>query len=106
MELIRYILVSIFFFGGLFIIGVATIGLFRLKTPLNILHAAAKCETMGAFMIIISLMILSGLTLATLKLFILVIFIWLTGPLSAYMIGREEVLTNPNIEEECEVKEI
>jgi len=106
MEIIRYILVSIFFFGGLFILGVATIGLYRLKTPLNILHAAAKCETLGALMVITSLMILSGLTLATLKMFVLVIFVWLTGPLSAYMIGREEVLTNPDIEEECEVHEI
>jgi multicomponent Na+:H+ antiporter subunit G len=105
-EIVRYIFVSIFFFGGLFVLGVAVIGLYRFKTPLNILHAAAKCETLGALMMMIGLMILSGFTLATLKLLILVIFVWITGPISAYMIGREEVLTNPDIEEECEVREI
>jgi multicomponent Na+:H+ antiporter subunit G len=105
-EIVRYIFVSIFFFGGLFVLGIATLGLYRLKTPLNILHAAAKCDTLGTLMVIISLAILSGFTLSTLKLFILVIFVWITTPVATYMIGREEVLTNPDIEKECEVREI
>ncbi|MDR2167522.1 MAG: monovalent cation/H(+) antiporter subunit G [Clostridiales bacterium] len=105
-EIIRYIFVSIFFFGGLFILGVATLGLYRLNTPLKKLHASAKCETMGTFMVMVGLAILSGLSLITLKLFVLIIFVWITAPVATYMIGREEVLTNPDIEKECEVREI
>ena len=106
MEIIKYVIVSIFFFGGLFILGVATLGLFRLKTPLNIMHAAAKCDTLGALLVLVGLAIIVGPSFTALKFAILIAFIWLTNPVSVFMIARAEVLTNPKIEEECDVMEL
>ena len=105
-EVIRIILTALFLFSGLFTLGIATFGLFRLNNVLNRLHAAAKCDTLGALLVLISLAIIVGPSFTALKFFILIAFIWLTNPVSAFMIARAEVLTNPKIEEECEVREV
>ena len=103
MEIIRFVLAAIFLISGLFVLAVATIGLFRLKGALNRLHAAAKCDTLGALLVLTSMAILTGFNFTSLKLLILIIFIWVTNPVSVFMIGRAEVLTNPDVENECEV---
>ena len=106
MEIIRFVFAALFLLSGLFILGVATLGLFRLDSALNRLHAAAKCDTLGALMVLIGMSIIVGLSFTTLKFLILVVFIWLTNPVAVFMIGRAEVLTNPRIEDECEVTEV
>jgi multicomponent Na+:H+ antiporter subunit G len=105
-ELIRLIFAVIFLVVGLFILGVATLGLFRLNGALNRLHAAAKCDTLGALFVLTGLAIIVGPGFSAIKFFILVGFIWITNPVAVYMIGRAEVLTNPRIEEECDVMEL
>ena len=105
MEIIRLILAAVFLFSGLFILGIATLGLFRLNNALNRLHAAAKCDTLGALLVLVSLAIIVGPSFTALKFFILIAFIWITNPVSVFMIARAEVLTNPSIEEECDVTE-
>ena len=106
MEIVRVIFAAIFLFSGLFTLGIATLGLFRLNNVLNRLHAAAKCDTLGALLVLVSLAIIVGVSFTALKFFILIAFIWLTNPVSAYMIARSEVLTNPNTEEDCDVEEV
>jgi len=106
LDIIRIILAGIFLFSGLFTLGVATFGLFRMHNALNRLHAAAKCDTLGALLVLSGLAIIIGPGFTVLKLFILIAFIWLTNPVSVFMIARAEVLTNPKIEEECDVNEL
>jgi len=105
-EIIRIIFAALFLFSGLFTLGIATLGLFRLNNVLNRLHAAAKCDTLGALLVLMGLAIIVGPSFTALKFFILIAFIWLTNPVSAFMIARAEVLTNPKIEEECDVREV
>ena len=106
MEVLRFAVAALLFTGGLFVLGVATLGLFRLENSLNRLHAAAKCDTLGALMVLLGLAIIAGPNFTMLKLLILIVFFWLTNPVAVYMIGRAEVQINPHIEEECEVTEI
>ena len=106
MELIRLIFAAFFVLGGIFVLTVATLGLFRLKTALNRLHAAAKCDTLGALMVLIGMAIIVGISFTTLKILTLVVFFWLTNPVAVYMIGCAEVQTNPHVEAECEVMEL
>jgi len=105
-DIIRLVLAAIFLFSGLFILGIATLGLFRLNNALNRLHAAAKCDTLGSLLVLVSLAIIVGPSFTALKFFILIAFIWITNPVSVFMIARAEVLTNPKIEEECDVTEV
>ena len=106
MEIIRFVFAAVFLMSGLFVLAVATIGLFRLKGALNRLHAAAKCDTLGALLVLSGMIILTGFNFTSLKILILIVFIWVTNPVSVFMIGRAEVLTNPDASEECEVVEI
>ena len=106
MEIIRFILAALFLIPGIFVLGIATVGFFRLNSPLNRLHVAAKCDTLGALMVLISLMIISGSLFITLKLLLLFTFIWITNPLAVYMIGHAEVQVDPDVEDECEVIEL
>ena len=104
-EVIRFALAAVFLASGLFVLAVATFGLFKLEGALNRLHAAAKCDTLGALLVLTSMAILTGFNFTSLKILILIIFIWVTNPVSVFMIGRAEVLTNPDVEE-CEVVEL
>jgi len=106
MEIIRFVIAAILLLSGLFVLGVATLGLFRLDNALNRLHAAAKCDTLGSLMILLGLAIIVGPSFTMLKLLMLVAFFWITNPVAVYMIGRAEAQTNPHIEEECEVMEL
>lgn len=103
MEIIRLILMIFFIATGLFIFGIATYGLFKFDYILNRVHVAAKCDTLASLLIIIGLMIYSGLNITTLKLGLVVVFLWLSNPVGTHLIGQTEVITNKDIEKECEV---
>lgn len=105
MEIIRLIAATILIAGGVFILGIVTVGIFRLKYCLNRIHVTAKCDTMATLLILSGLIILEGLTFTSVKLFLLIVFMWLTGPVSVHLIGQTEIITNPNIRDEFEVHE-
>lgn len=105
MEIARFILAAVFIVSGLFVLGVATVGLFRLKYVLNRIHASAKCDTLGTLLLLIGVVLLVGFNFTSVKLLLLICFIWLTNPVAVHLIGRAEVLTSPDIEDECEVVE-
>lgn len=103
MELIRLIMMVLFIGSGMFIFGVATFGLFKFDYILNRIHVAAKCDTLASLLIIIGLMFYSGLSITTLKLAIVVVFLWLSNPVGTHLIGQTEIITNKDIEKQCEV---
>ena len=105
MEIIRLILMVLFIGTGLFIFGIATFGLFKFNYILNRIHVAAKCDTLASFLIIIGLIIYSGFSVTTLKLTLVVVFLWLSNPVGTHLIGQTEVITNKDIQDQCEVIE-
>ena len=100
--MIRVIIAGIFIFSGLFTLGIAVIGIFRFSTMLNRIHVASKCDTMGALLVLTGLIILSGFTFFSLKLFLVVVFLWLCNPVASHLIARAEVTTNPNLNLICD----
>lgn len=105
MELIRLILMIIFIGFGLFVFGVATFGLYKFNYVLNRIHVAAKCDTLASLLVIIGVIIYSGFSFLSFKLLIVIVFLWLTNPVATHLIGQTEVITNKDIEKECEVIE-
>ena len=100
--MIRVITAGIFIFTGLFTLGIAVIGIFRFSTMLNRIHVASKCDTMGALLVLAGLIILSGFTFFSLKLFLVIVFLWLCNPVASHLIARAEVTTNPNLNLICD----
>lgn len=104
-EIIRLIIASVLIFGGVFVFGIATVGIYRVKYCLLRIHITAKCDTLATLLVLAGLIILEGFTFTAIKLFLLIVFMWLTGPVAVHLIGQTEILTNPNIREEFEVHE-
>ena len=49
------------------------------------------------------LMIFSGLNFTTLKMMLIVIFLWFASPVSSHLLASLEVTTNENLKEHCQV---
>ncbi len=64
------------------------IGLVRLPDVFSRMHAAGIIDTLGAGAVLAGLMIEAGLTLVTVKLALIVIFILFTGPTATHALAR------------------
>lgn len=106
MEWIRLLLAAVLLISGVAIAVIATFGIFKFKYVLNRMHASAMCDTFALMLAVLGTAILHGLSFTTVKLVLIVIFLWLASPVSSHLIARLEVTTNPDgVKEECEVEE-
>ncbi|MDF2546715.1 monovalent cation/H(+) antiporter subunit G [Anaerosolibacter sp.] len=88
------ILIIFLLSGGLFFFAVGTLGLLRLPDVLGRAHSAAKCDTLGAVMTLAAAMVYSGWNATTLKILLMILFIWITNPTATHLIGRVVYLKN------------
>ena len=78
-------------------------GVFRFRYVLNRMHAAAMGDTLGIGFSFLGLMIMSGWNFTTLKLFLVILFLWFSSPVSSHLIARLEVTTNEDKEKQYRV---
>ena len=105
-EKIRFVLCAAFMLSGLVIMLGAAIGNFRFRTALNRMHAAAMGDTLGIGFSLVGLIIMSGWHFTSLKLFLVVVFLWFASPASSYLISRLEVTTDEDPEKHYRVMEL
>lgn len=74
--------------GGVFFLGVGTVGLLRMPDAYTRLHTATKCDTLGAGLVLLGLAVFHGWSLFSLKLFILTVFLWISAPTAAHVMAR------------------
>lgn len=84
------IIAILFLVGGAFFFFVGTAGLIRMPDVFCRMHATTKCDTLGAGLILVGLMIFNGFSMISLKLLLILIFIWLTNPTAAHIIAKAE----------------
>ncbi len=78
--------------GGLFVF-IGGIGALRMPDLYTRMHAASLADTMGAMLILGGVMLQAGLSLATVKLAMILVFLLLTGPTSSYALANAALLT-------------
>lgn len=88
MALLLDLLSWILILGGGFFAVTGGIGILRLPDIYTRLHASGMTDTMGAGMILAGCMLQSGLSLVTVKLFLVLLFLWLTSPISTHAVAR------------------
>lgn len=103
LEWIRFVIGTMILLVGLCTFALELFGSFRFSFVINRMHAAAIGDTLGIGISLIGLMIFSGINFTTVKLFLVIIFLWLASPVSSHLIARFEVITNEKIEEFCEI---
>lgn len=84
----KLILMAIFLSGGLFFFTVGTIGILRFPDLFTRAHSASKCDTLGAVLSLVAVMIYSGWGFSSLKLLIVIIFLWITNPTATHLISK------------------
>lgn len=102
-EWIQFIVGSVFIAAGIVIFFTELFGVFHFKYVLNRMHAAAMGDTLGISACLIGLMIFSGLNFTTLKMFMIIVFLWFASPVSSHVLSRLEVATNEHLAEHCEI---
>ena len=80
-------------------------GIFKFKYVLNRMHAAAMGDTLGIGVSLTGLILLSGFNVTSLKMALIIVFLWMASQVSSHLISRLEVVTNENLKEHCELPE-
>ena len=97
-EWIRFYITAALLLVGLFSFVSAVIGVYRFGYVMNRMHAAGIGDTLGLGCIILAMAVSSGLDMDTLKLLLLVFFMWFTSPVSTHFLGQVEYFNNPERE--------
>ncbi len=94
LEWLRFLAGAALLFMGLGIFVIEMIGVFRFQYVLNRMHAAAMGDTLGIGCCMLGLIVISGWNFTSLKLFLVILFLWLSSPTSSHLIARLEVTTD------------
>lgn len=108
-EWIRFFVGALLMLCGLGIFAIEMIGVFRFKYVMNRMHAAAMGDTLGIGFSLLGLILMSGLNFTSLKLFLVIVFLWFSSPASSHLIARLEVTTDEEKEKhyrEVSLKEL
>ncbi len=88
LDLARTIVAWVFLAAGGFFLVVGAIGINRMPDIFTRLHAASVGDTFGAGLMLVGMMIVAGLSLVTVKLVFLLLFLWFMGPVVTHAIAR------------------
>ncbi len=91
---IRFVLGILFLFAGMSLFVIEIMAVFKLDYVLDRMHAAATGDTLGIGLSLVGLMILSGWNFTTLKLALVLVFLWFSSPVASHLISRLEVETH------------
>lgn len=89
-NIIHDAIVIFLLLGGVFFYIVGAIGLIRMPDVFCRMHATTKCDTLGAGMIFLGLIVWQGFGFVSLNIAIILLFIWLTTPTAAHAIAKSE----------------
>ena len=93
-EWIQFLAGGLLLLIGLVIFLIQMIGVFRFKYVLNRMHAAAMADTLGIGCCLLGLIVMKGFSFTSLKLLLVIIFLWFSSPVSSHLIARLEVATD------------
>ena len=105
LDYIRLIVGAVLIIIGVAIFFIQLIGVFKLKDILSRMHATAMGDTIGIASTLLGVIVLTGFNFTSLKVALIIVFLWMASPVSSHLISRLEVVTNENLEEICEVPE-
>ncbi len=90
----KTVIVSFFLLAGSFFMLVSAIGVLRFPDFLIRMHAATKSASFGSVLMLIAVALYFLTPRILVEVFIIVVFIFLTAPIAAHMIGRAGFFLN------------
>lgn len=102
-DVIRLIACILLTGAGLCCLVSGVVGIFRFKYALNRLHAAAILDTVGILLMALGVIVATGWSVTSLKILVVVAFLWMTSPVSGHLIGRMEITINDDLDKSMAV---
>jgi len=90
-EWIRFAVGAALILSGLFVFVTAVIGNYRFHFVLNRMHAAGLADTLGLGLLFAGAAVFSGFTIFSVKLLLILLFLWCTGPVASHLLLRTEL---------------
>ena len=87
MELVLDVLSWFCLLGGAILLLIGAIGVLRFPDFYTRLHAVSICDTLGAGLVLVGLMLQGGLSLVTVKLLLIFYFMIFTGPTAVHALA-------------------
>jgi len=94
-DILSWVLLSL---GGIFVF-IGGLGALRMPNLYTRMHAASLTDTMAAVLIIGGIMLQAGMTLATIKLAAILLFLLLTSPTASNALASAAILAGVQPEE-------
>lgn len=92
LDWIRFACCAVFMITGVLVMLIAAIGNLRFRHVLPRMHAAAIGDSIGKLCLFAGLMIYDwGETMAEVKLLFILLFFWVSGPVTTHMMCRFQV---------------
>ena len=88
LEIVVDVVSWAFMLAGAFFLLVGALGMIRLPDFWSRIHAASIIDSAAAFFILIALALQAGLTLVTLKLALIALFLFITGPTASHAVAN------------------
>jgi multicomponent Na+:H+ antiporter subunit G len=90
LDVVSWVLLSL---GGLFVF-IGGVGALRMPDLFTRMHAASLTDTMGAALVIIGVMLQAGVSLASIKLSMILLFLLLTSPTATNALASAALLAD------------
>ena len=97
LEWIRFFITAALLVLGLVCFSAAVLGAWKFGFVMNRMHAAGIGDSMGLLCIVLAMVVATGLNMDSLKLLLLVVFLWATSPVSSHFLIQTEYFTNPHL---------
>ena len=97
MEWFRFIITAVCLGIAVFSYASAVLGTFRFGFIMNRMHASGIGDTFALFSVIAAMVVASGISFDSLKLILLVFFMWFTSPVSTHFLGQVEYYSNAHL---------
>lgn len=86
--MIKAIIILTLLISSSFFFLVGTIGLIRMPDAFCRMHATTKSDTLGAGLALLALIIYRGFDVISIKLLIILLFVWITTPTAAHIMAK------------------
>ena len=103
LEWIRFLAGTGLLLVGIGIFALQIFGVYKFSYVLNRMHAAAMGDTLGLGASLVGLILLSGFNITSVKMELVLLFLWMASPVASHLISRLEVVTNEHLAEHCEL---
>jgi multicomponent Na+:H+ antiporter subunit G len=109
MDMLLDIASWVLFLGGSFFLLTGAIGLIRLPDMFSRMHGAGIIDTLGAVMLFVGMMLQAGLTIISIKIFLIVLFLMFTSPTTTHALARAALAAGQKplrVDDETDQKEL